>query len=268
MGTTLSIEKLLSLTSASLFLDRLDFFSSYFVGFSYQPNPVGDGPDTTIDTRDIFSITSFDCQTYIEAVICLARSKNTPEFSYNLLRFRYFDSPPGFYTRNHFLHCQWLPNNFSAGLIAEQESIVVSSNEELITLDVLQNLAALTSKYIKDAHELVKEIEIIKDRIEAKSKFHFKFIAFEKLVYFSQDGLSRVINENIVKNIPDPSLITFYFDDKEHMGLLLKKSDCKLYIRHARTQYGVVEGLFADYLVTLHLLSRCIGIKLLKINAI
>jgi hypothetical protein len=61
----------------------------------------------------------FDCTTFVETVMALARSEKPADFYRELLAVRYHNSDPTFYSRNHFPEADWIPNNVKAGHIAD-----------------------------------------------------------------------------------------------------------------------------------------------------
>ncbi len=57
---------------------RIDVLSRHFLGCPYQPNPlIG-----SADTAEVFtaSLDGFDCVTYIETMVALARASNVDDF--------------------------------------------------------------------------------------------------------------------------------------------------------------------------------------------
>ena len=57
---------------------RVDTLSRHFLGYSYKPNPlIG-----SADTAEVFtaSLNGFDCVTYIETVVALARATDVDDF--------------------------------------------------------------------------------------------------------------------------------------------------------------------------------------------
>ena len=93
---------------------RIDFFSCHFLGQPYKPNPlIG-----SADTAEVFtaSFDGFDCVTYIETVIALARASNVDDFTEWLRKIRYERGRIRWERRNHYM-TQWIRNNLREGIV-------------------------------------------------------------------------------------------------------------------------------------------------------
>ncbi len=109
------VEQLLSKTkydrSAS---SRIELISRHFLGHSYKPNPlIG-----SADTAEVFtaSLDGFDCVTYIETVVALARASIVDDFAKWLRKIRYEQGRIRWERRNHYMTL-WIRNNVRAGII-------------------------------------------------------------------------------------------------------------------------------------------------------
>jgi hypothetical protein len=94
--------------------DRVEAFAGRFLGYPYQPNPlIG-----SADTAEAFtaSFDGFDCVTYIETVLALARATNVDEFIEWLRMIRYERGSIQWARRNHFM-THWLRNNEREGIL-------------------------------------------------------------------------------------------------------------------------------------------------------
>src|SRR5467141_4421280 len=110
-----SVEQLLSETkyerSAA---SRIDVLSRHFLGHSYNPNPlIG-----SADTAEVFtaSLDGFDCVTYIETVLALARASNVDDFIEWLRKIRYERGRIQWERRNHYM-TDWIRNNLRERII-------------------------------------------------------------------------------------------------------------------------------------------------------
>lgn len=93
---------------------RIDALSRHFLGRSYKTNPlVG-----SADTPEVFtaSLDGFDCVTYIETIVALARATNVDDFSKWLRRIRYDRGHIQWEQRNHYMTL-WIRNNIREGII-------------------------------------------------------------------------------------------------------------------------------------------------------
>src|ERR1700737_4925951 len=93
---------------------RIDALSRHFLGHSYKPDPlIG-----SADTAEVFtaSLDGFDCVTYIETVLALARAANVDDFSEWLRKIRYEQGCIQWKQRNHYMSL-WIRNNVREGII-------------------------------------------------------------------------------------------------------------------------------------------------------
>ena len=87
---------------------RIDVLSRHFLGRSYKPNPlIGSS-----DTAEVFTaaLDGFDCVTYIETVVALARASNADDFTDWLRKIRYEQGRIQWDRRNHYMSL-WIRNN-------------------------------------------------------------------------------------------------------------------------------------------------------------
>jgi N-acetylmuramoyl-L-alanine amidase-like protein len=118
---------------------RIDVHSRHFLGHSYKPNPlIG-----SADTAEVFtaSLDGFDCVTYIETVLALARASNVDEFVEWLRKIRYEQGCIQWERRNHYM-TQWIRNNLRDGIIrpVSMPALPIVSRERV--LNVVPGLAA------------------------------------------------------------------------------------------------------------------------------
>jgi len=93
---------------------RIDVLSRHFVGHSYIPNPlIG-----SADTAEVFtaSLDGFDCVTYLETILALARASSVDDFIEWLRKIRYERGRIQWDRRNHYMTL-WIRNNVRAGII-------------------------------------------------------------------------------------------------------------------------------------------------------
>lgn len=109
------VQKLLSRTKSDHSAGgRIEVFSRHFLGYSYKPNPlIG-----SADRAEMFtaSLVGFDCVTYIETVLALARASNVDDFIEWLRKIRYRQGRIQWECRNHYMTL-WLRNNIREGLM-------------------------------------------------------------------------------------------------------------------------------------------------------
>src|SRR5215469_10550401 len=109
------VERLLSETRYDRSIaSRIDVLSRHFLGHPYQPNPlIG-----SADTCEVFtaSLDGFDCVTYIEAILALARASNVEDFLKWLRKIRYEQGRVEWSRRNHYM-THWIRNNVGEDIV-------------------------------------------------------------------------------------------------------------------------------------------------------
>ena len=118
---------------------RIDVLSRHFLGHSYKPNPlIG-----SADTAEVFtaSLDGFDCVTYIETVLALARASNVDDFIEWLRKIRYEQGRIQWERRNHYMTV-WIRNNVRQGIIRPVSKPAVPTVSRERVLNVVPGLAA------------------------------------------------------------------------------------------------------------------------------
>jgi N-acetylmuramoyl-L-alanine amidase-like len=109
------VERLLLATRSERSIGgRIDALSGHFLGYPYQPNPlIG-----SADRAEVFtaSLDGFDCVTYVETIVALARAYNVDDFIGWLRKIRYKRGRIQWARRNHYM-TQWIRNNVREGII-------------------------------------------------------------------------------------------------------------------------------------------------------
>jgi len=118
---------------------RIDILSRHFVGHPYRPNPlIG-----SADTAEVFTVAldGFDCVTYIETILALARASNVDEFIEWLRKIRYEQGCIQWEWRNHYMTL-WIRNNIREGIVKSISipAVPIVSRERV--LNVVPGLAA------------------------------------------------------------------------------------------------------------------------------
>jgi cell wall-associated NlpC family hydrolase len=95
---------------------RIAALSRHFLGSPYKANPlIG-----SAETAEVFtaSLDGFDCVTYVETVLALARAATVDEFTQWLGRIRYEQGRIQWERRNHYM-TQWIRNNEREGIVRQ-----------------------------------------------------------------------------------------------------------------------------------------------------
>src|SRR5208337_1512871 len=122
------VEQLLSQTKDDRAIDsRIEVLSRHFLGRPYQTNPlIG-----SADSAEVFaaSIDRFDCVTYIETVVALARATTVDGFIEWLRKIRYERGRIQWDRRNHYMTL-WIRNNVREGIIRRVSMAVATVSME------------------------------------------------------------------------------------------------------------------------------------------
>src|SRR6266436_3828108 len=118
---------------------RIDILSRHFLGHSYKPNPlIGSAATAEVFTA---SLDGFDCVTFIETILALARASNVDEFTEWLRKIRYEQGRIQWERRNHYM-TQWIRNNVLQGIIKPVSMPAVPIVSRQRVLNVVPGLAA------------------------------------------------------------------------------------------------------------------------------
>jgi hypothetical protein len=112
---------------------RIELLSRRFLGQPYQPNPlIGSAEESEVFTA---SLDGFDCVTYIETVLALARSKTVDDFDRWLRQIRYEHGRIRWEKRNHYM-TQWIHNNVREGIISpvSMPAVPILSRERVLNV--------------------------------------------------------------------------------------------------------------------------------------
>jgi hypothetical protein len=217
------------------FQERLDYFSQQFIGAAYGNNPLGEDEHDFIDQDPIFSLTRFDCVTYVETAMALALAENENEFLKQLTRLRYLDGKVSFVTRHHFMEYSWIPALQKQGLLKDVTSIFFPTE-----IARKENVVNLKSWYLGlNVLELgvsQKSTEIRKGKIREIAKTQTSQTMSISYVP-TQSALHKI---DLFGKIPSGSLVFFVVDAPgksliSHVGILKNKGGVS-YIRHASSR--------------------------------
>jgi cell wall-associated NlpC family hydrolase len=128
------VEQLLSKTKYDRSAGRrIDVLSRHFLGHAYKPNPlIG-----SADTAEVFkaSLDGFDCVTYIETIVALARASNVDNFTGWLRKIRYEQGRIRWEQRNHYMTL-WIRNNLRKRIIrpVSMPGVPILSRERVLNV--------------------------------------------------------------------------------------------------------------------------------------
>jgi cell wall-associated NlpC family hydrolase len=135
------VEQLLSKTKYDRCAgSRIEVLSRRLLGSPYQPDPlIGSAGSAEVFTA---SLDGFDCVTYIETIVALARASNADDFTRWLRRIRYEQGRVQWKRRNHYMTC-WIRNNVRKRIIRPVSVPAVPMLSRERVLNVVPGLAPL-----------------------------------------------------------------------------------------------------------------------------
>jgi len=189
---------------------RMEVLSRHFLGDSYKPNPlIG-----SADTSEVFtaSLDGFDCVTYVETVLALARAADVDDFVQWLRKIRYEQGHIQWERRNHYMTF-WIRNNVREGILRpiSTPALPILSRERV--LNVVPRLAARRT------------------RVKCLSK-----PAVARLAAYLQSG-DLIFFVSTRKNL-----------DVFHAGIIVRNGE-SMFMRHASRSEGfVVEQKLSEFI--------------------
>jgi len=112
------------------FAERLERLTRPFLGAPYLLSPLGEEARPDLDPR--IRGDAFDCTTFVETALALARDPSKPRASLDRVR---YDGPPRFENRRHLIESQWLPGLEAEGLIEDLTATLPGARTLRYTLD-------------------------------------------------------------------------------------------------------------------------------------
>ena len=91
--------------------EKIDYYSSRFLGTPYVLVCQADGPYARYETGPLMNFQQINCMTYCEQVLALALSLHYEEMFNVLQHIRYRDGIIGMATRNHYTMADWIAEN-------------------------------------------------------------------------------------------------------------------------------------------------------------
>jgi cell wall-associated NlpC family hydrolase len=189
---------------------QIDLLSREFLGRPYKPNPlIG-----SADTAEVFtaSLDGFDCVTYIETVVALARAASVDDFIEWLREIRYEHGRIQWERRNHYM-TRWIRNNARNGILKPVSMPAVPTLIKERVLNVVPGLAPQRTRIKSVPKAAMPRVE--------------KYLQTGDLIFFASTR----------KHL-----------DVFHAGIIVRDGE-KILMRHASRSHGsVVEQKLSEFL--------------------
>ena len=256
---------------------RIDGFSKSFMEIPYDPSgPLGEGEQGRYDQDPLYRFDAFDCTTFVETVVSLARSQDVDSFENNMDIIRYENGEVDYLTRNHFPSLQWVPNNIKNGVLKEINHLVLQASETKMAEAVI-NLPGWLKKIkieeIKVPLATMSERQNLLEELRALAPQYSPIIA--KIEYLPISTL--LARPLVLKKIPNAAIVNFVRPNWDltdvagthmnvsHQGLIFQKKD-GTYLRHASTTGKVMEVVLLEYFKKFENHPTLKGIHLMQVN--
>jgi hypothetical protein len=258
---------------------RMELVSEQFLGLPYgDGGPLGEGPQGRYDQDPIYRFDTFDCTTFVETIVTLARVRSIEEFEKQILEIRYENGEVDFLKRNHFPSLQWIPFNIRNGILHEVNHKIAPAEETLIANAVISYPGWLSFLKPSDLKVPMASPEELQSLVEELHSFASQYqpvevnLEYIPLTYFLADPerLKNIKHGTIVNFVRpnwDLTRVIGTHMNVSHQGFLFWKEDI-LYLRHASTSSDkkVAELPFIEYLKKFENHPTLKGVHFMEVN--
>lgn len=258
--------------SAASLQSRIEWYSESFMNRPYLIDPLGEGEGALIDKDPRIRYDGFDCTTYVETVLALARSLETSQVLPEMDKIRYQNGQVGFLQRNHFTSLDWVPNGIRQGIFKDITAEV--AQEHLQISRTLIDKAAWAQMWS------LERVNVSLDPVEQKQRLE-KAQASAQSLPQQMAEVPFVPKEvvaaggDILKRIPSGAIINIVrpqwdlreaigtFLDVSHQGFAIRVGDV-LYFRHASQGKYVMQEPLEQYMARMLTVRSIGGIQILQ----
>ncbi|MFN7038521.1 MAG: N-acetylmuramoyl-L-alanine amidase-like domain-containing protein [Alphaproteobacteria bacterium] len=260
------IRKLVTKTQKDGFDEKILKISDFFLGKPYNFE-LGERLITWDKHRNklkLLDISSFDCLSYVETVLALAKFDSVPvsnkEFSKglseNLSSIMFAVNDFSYTGRNHFIDSEWIKSNsnFIVGNIAEELPYAKTKTVKLDKKALLENqLQNYATKYVKEENK-TKFLNKFKNELEKFTPVDstVKYISFNDFLSHKNELIEKLKGKiyifALVMNNPKLIEITKSDHNIGHVGFIYVK-DNNIHLKHASASGDklVEDILLVDY---------------------
>lgn len=198
---------------------RAEAASRALLGRGYLLGPLGEGDSARGEPKPRFRLDSFDCVTYLETSLALARARDTSDLLGRMDSIRYLGGKVDWRWRNHFFEGDWLPRN------SARVALVLFPEDTTVVRRLARK--AFYAKRGFDVPDTSVELHVLwRDRAIAR--------------FSKPSDSARLRGVAFVGKVDGyPAL---------HTGFLVERPGRPALLRHASQAGSVREQPFADYL--------------------
>lgn len=247
---------------------RIDSISAAFLGRPYLLGANGEGPEGRFDQAPVYRFDGFDCVTYVNTVLALAKSHDSISFRKNLINIAYRDNQLDYLHRNHFMSTDWNAWNQKNGLIEDiTESLSALQKKPIhayadtlidkpnwLRFRTYKDIRLLESLPINELVDRLKELHALADQVGVQAT-HLPYLKLSEL--FNEKGQPRQDRFDLIPHGAIIELVRPNWDMRDkigtnlnvsHVGFAIWKGN-QLYYRQASSiEKRVIDILLTDYL--------------------
>ncbi len=255
--------------------ERLDIATRSFLGRPYMVNgPLGEGPTGKYDQGPLYRTDGFDCTTFVETTLAMARSHTLDEFKNELIHIRYRDGNIDYTTRNHFVEIDWNPNNIQTGQFEDATASLVSSDDLMVSTTTISKRGWYQAKTLSNLKVPSASSDLLQTLLTQLQAEGMAFSdVLSKLPYIRNGSALSIADQlpvpavlNVVRNFASPA-ISGKAPMVAHQVLLISK-DGELRVRQATSRSAlmkVTDMSYEDFVQSLSDISANRGVNVLKI---
>lgn len=253
----------------TLLSDRLNFLCRFFLGRPYCLGSLGEGATGCYDQSPLFRLDCFDCVTFLNSVIALAKGKDVASFQKILVTISYKNANIQYLNRHHFMSIDWNYYNAKCGVVQDITATFVDKNNNVLmekASALIDRASWLRFKKSRDIKLFESSARIEADLIQQLQSKAEQFSPVSAQISYLPllailDVEKKIIKENIMKQFPPVAIIEIVREKwnikdaigtellVSHVGFTLLKQNTLMFT-HASVDAGaVVQQKLSDYLV-------------------
>ncbi len=244
---------------------RIERVSALFLGKPYKVYPLGEGPFAAFDKAPLYRTDSFDCQTFVETVLAIAKAKDEKQFKDTIIKIRYQDPQNiSFITRNHFMESDWNVINETNGYIKDYtHKLGVATKHAKVEIDKPSWFKNLSGERIqlftepKHKQEMLTQLHHLSVHVKPVNG-RITYIPLDELFRHSNNEI--IARNDLFDKIPSGAIIEIVrpqWDIKSkigtdmlvsHLGFAIRTPQGLMYREASSESQKVIDTPLTDYL--------------------
>lgn len=250
------------------FSERVVAVSKLFLGRPYVLSALGEGLEGLYDQRPLYRLDVFDCVTFVNTVLSIVKAYDLQSFKKYLIKYAYMNGEVSYFTRNHFMSCDWNVNNAQQGLVRDITSEIAGEDNIKIAATTIDKPAwfehhGLGHIHLASSLDRYKQQTLLQDLKALATKARKRRIETSYLPIPAMFDAQKKPIKTIFERFPDVCLIEIVRPDwnvkskigtnmnVSHVGFAIRDYNTgRLILRHAsQVQKCVVDVSLQEYLL-------------------